>query len=67
MKRFDNNLEIEGLEGIEGRFAGTPFNCFSITRDNCIAHDDPTDYGYGIILWLHPNYGYGIHQIKKKI
>lgn len=54
MKRFDNNLEIEGLKEIEGHFARKSFNCFSIIRDyNCWIYDNPIDYRYNIILWLH--------------
>lgn len=61
MQKFDENLENEGLSGKQGRFASTPFTCFSVTRDyKCDPHDDPTDYGYGIVVWLHPGLN---HQI----
>jgi hypothetical protein len=56
MKSFYKNLENEGLPKEEGCIRRTPFTCFSITRDyTCGPHDDDSDYGYGIILWLCPD------------
>lgn len=56
MDRLDKILCNEGLSLDQGGFAKTPFTCFSITRDyECVPHDDPTDYGYGIIVWLYPS------------
>jgi len=56
MENLEKILVTEGLSGTEGLFAGTPFTCLAITRDYlCLPHDDPTDYGYGIIVWLHPS------------
>ena len=55
MENFEKILIDEGLDGEEGRYGGTPFSCFSITRDyNCYPHDDNKDYGFGIIIWLYP-------------
>lgn len=55
LKKFDKNLEVEGLKAGEATFGETPFSCFSITRDfSCFPHDDPTDYGFGFIVWLYP-------------
>lgn len=56
MENLKNVLLTEGLDGNDGHFADTPFTCFAITRDySCLPHDDPTDYGYGVIVWLHPS------------
>lgn len=56
MRDFENILVNEGLHGAHGRFGGTPFTAFAITKDyNCLPHNDPNDYGYGIIVWLHPS------------
>ena len=57
IQKLDGVLEKEGIFGGLGQFAGTPFTCFSITKDyECNPHDDPTDYGYGFILWLYPGH-----------
>ncbi|KAG0566139.1 hypothetical protein KC19_7G040900 [Ceratodon purpureus] len=56
MDRLDKILLNEGLVEDHGRFGNTPFTCFSITRNyECRPHDDPTDYGYGVLLWLFPD------------
>lgn len=55
MANFAKILINEGLNSTEGHFGGTPFTSFAITRDySCQPHDDPNDYGFGIMVWLHP-------------
>lgn len=56
MKNFEKILTDEGLDTMDGHFGGTPFTSFAITRDySCLPHDDPNDYGFGIIVWLYPS------------
>jgi len=63
MARFEKILSNEGLPSGEGKFANTRITCFSITKDyKCWPHDDPSDYGYGIIVWLYSNEGIDIED-----
>jgi len=56
MTNFKKILVNEGIHGTDGRFGGTPFTSFAITHNyNYSPHDDPMDYGFGIIVWLHPS------------
>jgi len=56
MARFDKIFSNEGLSSEEGKFANTLFTCFPIIQDyKYCPYDDPSDYGYGIIVWLYPS------------
>ena len=64
MFNFEDILANEGLSSTDGHFGGTPFSSFAITRDySCLPHDDPKDYGFGIIVWLHPSKCYNFLHI----
>jgi len=53
-KNLENILVMEGLIGTKGLFTETPFSCLAITRDySCLPHDDPTNYGFEIIVSVH--------------
>jgi len=54
MERFDKILCNEGMPFGEGRFPRTLFTHFSMTCDyRCWPHNDDTNYGYNIIVWLY--------------
>ena len=65
MTHLEEVLINEGFNSVDGYFGSTPFTSFSLTRDySCLPHDDSTDYGFGIIVWLHSSKFYFVNVIE---